>query len=227
MQRPLRLAPIPLLAAALLCACTVKGVDLGDLDTDQGSASDDATATEAASADASISATGAEGTGAELPDIGRPCDHGLDAEHVPDSRLLTTPAPACGGDICLYADLSEAPLGECTSYAQCNAEGGDRFVCELDSGTCRLGVEYFLTRSMCSAVCESDADCVADGDTNCMTGFSCTPMSSLGAACCQPVCVCNDDLDEASALQLAAECEDGSVPTGCCDEHPGQGLCPG
>lgn len=223
MQRPLRFALF-----ALLGACTIKGVDLGDLDTDQGSGGDDGAPDDASSsAAASITVSGADGIGPVLPDIGRPCDHGLDPEHVPESRLVTSPAPACGGDICVYVDTSVAPLGQCSTDAECNVvNGDDRFTCDPATGTCALDFDYVLARSMCSAACESDADCVPDGETNCITGFSCVPMSSVGSVCCVPMCACNDDLDAALVQDLQQSCTSGTAEA-CCNEHPGQGLCPG
>jgi hypothetical protein len=66
---------------------------------------------------------------------------------------------------------------------------------------------------------------VTDETTNCETGFSCEPMSTLGDSCCRPVCVCNDDLDASTTHQIRESCENGTAPW-CCEELPGNGLCP-
>jgi hypothetical protein len=160
--------------------------------------------------------------------IGAPCDHGWPAGKVPKSKLLTFPALDCEGLVCLYAAIDEPPADSCTSDAECNAAdpGVERFACNVTEGSCELSGAYVDERSMCSAFCESDADCATDEPTSCVTGFQCAPMSSLGEACCEPVCVCADDLDEASSVDLEKSCLAGTQE-GCCDTLPGNGLCPG
>jgi hypothetical protein len=207
-------------ALALVVGCQLGDVKLGDeaeLEASSGGASED----------------GPGGTGSTpgpTAGIGAPCDHGLAPGAVPESLLLTTPAPGCAGNVCLYPD-SDAPTdAPCASDAECNAALPDtvRFRCDLPTSKCVLSEEYFLDRSMCSEFCESDDDCVADGSTTCETGFICVVQSVVGSACCRPVCACADaqGVDAAHAASMTAYCEQGTA-FGCCDENPGQGLCPG
>jgi hypothetical protein len=204
-------------ALALVVGCQLGDVKLGDdaeLEASSGGASED----------------GPGGTGSTpgpTAGIGAPCDHGFAPGTVPEVLLLTTPAPGCAGDVCLYPDTVNAPDEACASDAQCNAADPDagRFRCDLSTSTCVLSEEYFLDRSMCSEYCESDDDCVADGSTTCETGFICVVQSVLGSACCRPVCACADGVDSANTDTLTALCEQGTA-FGCCDENPGQGLCP-
>lgn len=204
-------------ALALVIGCQLGDVKLGDeaeLEASSGGSSED----------------GPGGTGS-IPgasaELGAPCDHGFAPGTVPESHLLTTPAPGCAGDICLYPDSDEATNAPCASDAECNAaySNTDRFRCDLPTSKCVLSEEYFLDRSMCSEYCESDDDCVADGSTTCQTGFRCVVMASIGDACCRPVCACNESIDEAVVRTLTDACEEGTAP-GCCTERPGQGLCP-
>lgn len=177
------------------------------------------------------SSEGGEGQTSTTPGVdgavGEPCNHGFAPGMVPESRLLTTPAPSCAGDICLYVDATEPPADPCESDADCNAAnpGIHRFTCDVPAATCKLAEDFFLESSMCSAYCESDADCATDASTTCQSGFMCTPMSSIGEACCQPVCACRDQIDEALRSELEQDCALGSAGN-CCTESPGQGLCP-
>lgn len=177
------------------------------------------------------STTPGDGASTTMPDddelgIGGPCDHGKPADYVPESKLLTFPALDCEDLLCIYADIADPPADPCTSDAECNATNPElaRFACSLE-GRCEVSRAYFEARSMCSATCESDVDCATDETTNCQTGFSCVPITSLGEICCQPVCVCNDDLDFASTQDLTEACLNGTQE-GCCDTQPGAGLCP-
>lgn len=160
--------------------------------------------------------------------IGEPCDHDTVPGYVPESRLLTYPDSACEGQLCLYADTYVAPAGTCASDLECNATdpGVQRFVCNIAESRCELSPTWFAERSMCTGFCEEDADCASEASTTCQTGFSCAPASSLGEACCRPVCICNDELDEAGTNQLTEQCMAG-IPEACCDVFPGNGLCPG
>jgi hypothetical protein len=165
-------------------------------------------------------------------DVGAPCNHG-DTE-PPESKLVTFPALSCNELLCVYADVSEAPPDPCTvgqdGNNQCNEAnlGLDRFQCVADnpgdtSGNCELKIEYVLERSMCSKKCSTDADCKDGGvgkkvvveNTKCQEGFSCARIQTLGKFCCEKLCVCNDDLDLATANAIQAECA-GGTQEGCC-----------
>jgi hypothetical protein len=90
---------------------------------------------------------------------------------------------------------------------------------------CALDPEHIAARSMCTDFCESDTDCVPAEGTNCVGGFTCAPVAAIGPACCQKVCVCNDDLGIGSE-DLLRECEAGTQP-GCCDQDPPGEACGG
>jgi hypothetical protein len=165
-------------------------------------------------------------------DVGAPCNHG-DTE-PPASKLVTFPALSCDELLCIYADATEAPLDPCQvgadGNAQCNEAnlGLDRFQCVADmpgdtSGNCELKIEYVLERSMCSKKCSSDSDCKDGGvgkkvvveNTKCQEGFSCARIQTLGKFCCEKLCVCNDDLDLATANEIQGNCAQG-IQEGCC-----------
>ena len=184
------------------------------------------------SSDSTVTVTTEDGVSGPIepatPGVGAPCDHGWEPGKLPKARLLTFPAAGCDGLICLYANDAEPPADLCNTDADCNSDdsGVDQFACDVAESSCELSAAFIDERSMCSAFCEVDADCATDEATTCMSGFVCAPMSSLGEACCQPVCVCADDLDVANADELRSACEEGTQE-GCCDNLPGNGLCPG
>lgn len=101
-----------------------------------------------------------------------------------------------------------APLEDCTSDDMCGGSDGE-FYCDLEAGRCALTPSFIAARSMCTQTCETAADCVGVEGTPCESGFSCEPIASLGELCCQPVCVCNDDLDVIGAEELRYDCENG------------------
>ncbi len=199
---------------ALVTAVACDPVKLGEqhLEGESSSAADDATVTG--------DTTPAEGG------LGAPCDHGRPESYVPESKLVTFPALDCAGMLCAYVDISEPPDDACSNDAECNAAdpATGRFTCDVPTATCRIAHEYFAARSMCSQFCESDDECMQDGATECATGFTCVPLSSIGDAACRPMCACRDDLDFVSSQALVEECSSGESPG--CTQHPGQGLCP-
>jgi len=157
-------------------------------------------------------------------DVGAPCNHGQ--IEPPASQVVTFPALSCDQLLCVYGDAQEAPDGACSDNEDCNPSPPyDRFEC-LNS-SCQLSRQYILERSMCSKKCGSDADCANGGagnrvvvdETECGTGFSCAIIQALGTFCCQPVCVCNDDLVPDN--MLTQQCEAGTAP-GCCVPRPGE-----
>jgi hypothetical protein len=156
-------------------------------------------------------------------DVGAPCNHGgIDA---PQEPVITFPALACDELMCVYAESVDPPVDPCETEADCNVDGDTRFDCV--ENRCALGLDHVLARSMCSRSCRSDADC-QDGDAGsaCATGFSCTPLLSLGERCCEKVCACNDDLAVASLEELEQDCAAGDAP-GCCDRDPRPAACGG
>lgn len=153
-------------------------------------------------------------------DVGAPCNHGTVT--APESKLVTFPALSCNDLLCIYADESKAPAAPCTTDAECNdVDGLNRFAC-VDKGSkkvCELSLTYVLERSMCSRRCESDADCADGGptekvrakDTSCAGDFKCVIIQQLGEFCCEKLCVCEDDLSEASVEALANDCAEGKI----------------
>ncbi|MBX7078815.1 MAG: hypothetical protein K1X88_06470 [Nannocystaceae bacterium] len=160
-------------------------------------------------------------------DVGAPCNHGK--TQPPESKLVTFPALTCNELLCVYADSDEAPKIECTDAVMCNSAdpGVDRFECVISegmtSGRCQLKIEYVLERSMCSKKCSSDADCKDGGptkkvvveNTKCQSGFTCARIQTLGEFCCDKLCVCRDDLDEATVMDIQNACAAGTQQ-GCC-----------
>ena len=215
----------PVMGMSMLqLGCQLGDVKLGD-QAELGASS----GSEAGPSDAGPSEDGIGDSGGSAPatGVGKPCDHNYSPGVEPQTRMLTSPAPACPDLVCLYADDAEPPAGPCDDNDQCNAAdpSKEQFLCDLPANRCMLSSDYFLERSMCSAACDSDLDCIADGESNCESGFVCVVQSSLGNFCCQPVCACADDVDFAVANALATECESGTAGS-CCSDHPDQGLCP-
>ncbi|MEZ4454664.1 MAG: hypothetical protein R3B09_34755 [Nannocystaceae bacterium] len=150
-------------------------------------------------------------------DVGAPCNHG--SVEPPESKLVTFPALSCNDLLCIYADEAKAPSGVCSDDAFCNAASTDqpRFACV--GGKCQLSLTYVLTRSMCSKRCESDDDCKDGGptekvlskDTSCSGSFKCVIIQELGEFCCERLCVCEDDIAEATVDMLATNCENGTI----------------
>jgi hypothetical protein len=169
-------------------------------------------------------------------DVGAPCNHGQ--VEPPESKLVTFPALSCNELLCVYADVAEAPEDACAAgqHTECNATspGVDRFECVSaageSSGVCKLKIEYVLERSMCSKKCGSDADCKDGGptkkvvveNTKCESGFACAKIQTLGQFCCESLCVCKDDLNDADADKISTACL-GSTQEGCCT---GPGVTP-
>ena len=79
---------------------------------------------------------------------------------------------------------------------------------------------------MCTETCTEDLDCEGVDGTACETGFACVPVAQLGPSCCQPTCICRDDLDVERSNTLAQQCEMG-LAGGCCDQEPVPEACGG
>lgn len=155
-------------------------------------------------------------------DVGRPCNHG--PGFVPQDQTITFPALTCDQLLCVYAEDAEAPAEQCDQDADCNADSTEqKFRCE--EGSCILDQTYVMNRSMCSQSCEADADCQGgDPDSSCSRGFVCARIQGLGDHCCEKLCVCQDDLDVATAQRLEAECS-ADAAAGCCDQSPHPASC--
>lgn len=142
-------------------------------------------------------------------DLGEACPG---AEAVPGPQIAH-PVEACSGEWCLYADVSEPPVGTCVSDADCNQVHPtiERFRCQ--ESVCVMSPAYVSERSMCSRRCDEDADCdegLAD-ESNCQSGFLCVPNTTANH-CCVKLCACADDLS-AGALD-AEKLRCASLPIG-------------
>lgn len=205
--------------AVALAACGPKsvgstaGADMEDTGTDETSGDAGDTGDTGPSTETGLMVAG---TG-----LGAPCDHGHPTEIR--SKLLTYPHADCDGNACLYADETQPPSGPCRDDSECGPIG----TCDPDpqsgEARCVLDPSYVTARSMCSQVCESDAECVTDEATTCQGGFTCARVSSLGELCCQRLCVCVDDLGVTAGLDQ--DCASGTVP-GCCIDGMGNEIEP-
>ncbi len=192
----------------LLVGCDPEESSLGDLpETESGLDSED-------TSDSSPTASDETGL-VEGSVVGQPCE----LSQAPLTVLLEeAPSEACGGGYCLYADTEEAPAGPCSTNEDCTESTAD-FYCDPATNQCRLDPAFVADRSMCTQQCDTADDCVGAEGTTCEGGFSCEPIASLGALCCQSVCVCNDDLDVTNSQELRESCEQNAV-SGCCDQDP-------
>jgi hypothetical protein len=104
------------------------------------------------------------GGGCEEKHIGRPCNLGLQADA--GDTTITSPALQCPSRICILPQADKDPKG---------------------------------TLPLCTDTCSSDGDC--DGETadknnandhRCRSGFTCMWPTTVGAFCCQKMCVCRD-----------------------------------
>lgn len=165
--------------------------------------------------DGNISATS---TGTTIvPDAlhyGDPCDLGpplfyeetdsppdADDEFHPQSSVLA-PNDQCDGGICLFTYEDQLPA-DCDVDADC---GTPDAVCS-DDHKCVLSEAYVADNARCSHTCETAADC--PDVPGCATGFSCGIVNLLGEFCCQPVCVCNDEISLGTLEHAAAQCAQG------------------
>lgn len=153
--------------------------------------------------------------------VGAPCQ----LSGVPESYALELDNPGCATGMCIYANTTVANPGQtCTKASDCDGFT-DGVIC-TDAGTCELDPDYINARTMCTDACVEDADCSGVDGSSCMNGFACLPVAQLGAACCQPVCVCLDDFDATYALPLQQSCADGTAAC-CVDHEPVPAACPG
>jgi hypothetical protein len=209
----------PLLALCMLTGCSDPKSSLGELPLEAtGTETSDDTVT--ADDSGSISMTGMTG-GQSSEEIGLACQ--LSA--VPETYWLELDNASCASGMCLYADTTAAyPQRTCTGDAECTSLG-QGVICGA-TGWCELDPAHVAARSRCTDTCEDDAECVGADGTTCAGGFACVPVSSLGAVCCQRVCVCRDELDVYETSHLAESCEAGLTP-GCCDQEPLPEACGG
>lgn len=211
-------AALLLLVASTACilqkeivGATITGQDSADPGTDptdNGASHTTAaspTTTELAGEGSASHSTG-DGTdgGASRP-YGALCEFSLDGEPFVPSTQMVQQQDACAGGICLYAsDRAPAP---CDGPADCTGMPEQSGVCSGVDGHCELDPEWVHARSLCTQVCDVDADCPA-ADA-CATGFVCAMTSELGPLCCTKMCVCADDFSVGTAQELALACAQG------------------
>jgi hypothetical protein len=125
--------------------------------------------------------------------VGRKCD--LGGEPAPSEVLVNTASLDCVSRTCL-----RVPLGRDLP------PGGD-----YPTGTTGL----------CTAACATDDDCQGVAETPCRTGFTCgiPPGETVGAECCQKLCVCRDyvALDETGHLEAPLACDPTISTNTCCN----------
>jgi len=161
-----------------------------------------------------VASLGWSGGGCQRSDVGAPCNHG---PRTPQTLAVTFKALACDELLCVYAEDHTPPIDPCDSDDDCDLTGDQHFRCENEK--CSLSPTYVLSRSMCSKVCSSDADC-EDGyrDTNCESGFACAFLQVTGEFCCEKVCACRDELNLTRSLEIEGICAQGDLI--CCEQDP-------
>lgn len=132
--------------------------------------------------------------GCQQPVVGAVCDIGGATQS--SASVLATPALEC-------------ETRECLKVPQLSSG--------LPTGARPLGA----SEGMCTAACESDADCEAVAGSPCQSGFTCGVPQGLtvGASCCQKVCVCRDYLDLAAgqAMPTPEACNPDNPDATCCN----------
>ena len=142
---------------------------------------------------------GCGGSGSGLPadaghdaaPIGRLCDLGTATS--PDETVVASPSLDCATRVCVQVPLGrELPAG--SSYPP--------------SGN-----------GLCSAQCETEADCERVPDSPCTTGFACGVVITVGPFCCQTFCVCKDYVvvPDGGQLPVPAACDPTNANNTCCN----------
>jgi len=120
------------------------------------------------------------------------------------------------GRVC---DLDTADAGTTTTGTSSTIQGQ---AVECPTRICLLPQMQTTTNTgpLCTAGCGSDDDC-SDGETTsdqnsrqCKKGFACTIATTVGAFCCEKMCVCKDFIDLTQDYH--------KVPTVC---TPGMSTC--
>jgi hypothetical protein len=200
---------LPLVLALAVSGCDTKESSLGGLPP-EGSGS---TASELDDGGAASS----DGSG--LP-VGAACE----LSFMPEATLLDLGNASCPSGMCLFAsEVRTQSDASCAGAEDC--EGFELGAICSPEGMCGLDPEFVAARSMCTDFCETDADCVPAEGTSCAGGFTCGPVASIGDACCQNVCICNDDYNP-ELQDLEWSCEGGTTE-GCCDQDPLPPACGG
>lgn len=75
---------------------------------------------------------------------------------------------------------------------------------------------------LCTATCETDDDCESVPDSPCTSGFTCgiPPGQTVGAFCCQKLCVCRDYV--AGGVLVPPKACDANNPANTCQNLPGR-----
>jgi hypothetical protein len=96
---------------------------------------------------------------------------------------------------------------------------------ECPSRVCLLSqavVDGGVPRAYCTAGCDSDGDCAAEGHSQCAGRFRCAVPREVGDLCCQKLCVCEDDLalDAQGSVVMPASCDPMSFGGALCPACP-------
>jgi hypothetical protein len=103
--------------------------------------------------------------------FGSPCDTGVSVGDGAGAVSVISPAPTCGSRVCLLPGAERDPLG---------------------------------TGALCTSSCTTNRDCAGGltgdrsdpNDRRCKNGFVCATPTTVGAFCCQRMCVCRDFVAE-------------------------------
>ena len=131
---------------------------------------------------------------------------------------------ACSADSLWSAEASVAPLGgACEVLPYSHPLGplaiqSPAFACE--SRMCLandLGAPNPTpVDGVCTDACETNADCASMGTAGgCAGGYTCQIATTVGPFCCQPVCVCRDDVIEGPESLIPYACDPANPETNC------------
>jgi hypothetical protein len=125
-----------------------------------------------------------------VPIFGGVCDTGVSLGDGPGAVIaITSPVPGCASNVCLL------PAGD---------------------------IDPINTGALCTSGCNTSDDCRGGmtgakddpTDRRCKNGFVCIVPTTVGAYCCQRMCVCRDFLAEpVGGFQTPAPCMPGAVTT--------------
>jgi hypothetical protein len=122
--------------------------------------------------------------------VGRVCD--LGGVPQPGEALISSPALDCVSRECLSVPIAQGATLPPGSM--------------LPSGT----------NGLCTAECTQDSDCERVPESPCVTGFTCAIPLTVGASCCQKLCVCKDYLATPLDTEPAA-CDATDGANSCCN----------
>lgn len=127
--------------------------------------------------------------------VGRICDLGM-TNPSPSTSIVASPSLDCVSRACLRVPLGrELPMGSMYPTG---------------------------TNGLCTATCQSDADCDRVPESPCVTGFTCgiAPGLTVGPFCCQKFCICKDYVvipQSTGVLDTPMACDAKNPINACCN----------